>query len=297
MEESKSLSVLRLDGNDFSHHWFGKMGEKLETNNSLELLTLNNCQIKTFTPIFHGLTMNKYLKRLEANNNTVDYEPQMLHKITDCFLYNKDLEEFRVKFCNLSEDTLIRLCDALASNKRVRVLDISENLLEDSGARAIMKMLEENTRIEYVGIEKVQISQQMRRVIQLKLQENKQIRETNDLISLKKATVDLKQRDNATWEDVERFEEEERTLAKKAKTLEEKIGKLETIAASKRQVLSDLVRRCKEEERDMEQLMKEKIRFENERVGNHERESRKLEQEEERQRREMERERETILVL
>jgi hypothetical protein len=215
--------------------------------------------------------MNKYLKKLEANNNTVDYEPQMLHKITDCFLYNKDLEEFRVKFCNLSEDTLVRLCEGLSVNKRVKVLDISENLLEDSGARAIVKMLEENTRIEYVGIEKVQISQQMRRVIQLKLQENKQIRETNDLITLKKATVDLKQKDNATWEDVERFEEEERTLARKAKTLEEKIGKLETIAASKRHVLTDLVRKCKEEEREMEQLMKEKIRFENERVGNHER--------------------------
>jgi hypothetical protein len=26
IEESKSLSVLRLDRNDFSHHWFGKIG-------------------------------------------------------------------------------------------------------------------------------------------------------------------------------------------------------------------------------------------------------------------------------
>ncbi len=29
IEESKSLSVLKLDKNDFSHHWFGKIGEKL----------------------------------------------------------------------------------------------------------------------------------------------------------------------------------------------------------------------------------------------------------------------------
>lgn len=27
--ESKSLSTLILDNNDFSHHWFGKIGEQL----------------------------------------------------------------------------------------------------------------------------------------------------------------------------------------------------------------------------------------------------------------------------
>ena len=29
LEECKSLTVLKVDGNDFSHHWFGKIGEKL----------------------------------------------------------------------------------------------------------------------------------------------------------------------------------------------------------------------------------------------------------------------------
>ena len=52
IEEAKSLTILRVNNNDFSHHWFGKVGEKLETNSSLEHLSLNDCQIKTFLPIF-----------------------------------------------------------------------------------------------------------------------------------------------------------------------------------------------------------------------------------------------------
>lgn len=33
---------------------------------------MNNCQIKSFMSIFQGLTQNKYLKKLYANNNAVD---------------------------------------------------------------------------------------------------------------------------------------------------------------------------------------------------------------------------------
>jgi hypothetical protein len=81
-----------LDKNDFSHHWFGKIGEKLETNNSLEFLSLNECQIKTFMSIFQGLTQNKYLKKIHANNNAVDCDNEMVKRISDCFIYNRDLE-------------------------------------------------------------------------------------------------------------------------------------------------------------------------------------------------------------
>jgi hypothetical protein len=80
-----------VDQNDFSHHWFGKIGEKLGTNNSLEWLSMNDCQIKTFTPLFQGLAQNKYLKKLYANNNAVDCDNEMEKRIPDCFVYNKDL--------------------------------------------------------------------------------------------------------------------------------------------------------------------------------------------------------------
>jgi hypothetical protein len=42
-------------------------------------------------------------------------------------------------------------------------------LLEDNGARAILRMLDENSKIEYIGVEKLQISYQMRKLIELKL--------------------------------------------------------------------------------------------------------------------------------
>ena len=58
----------------------------------------------------------------------------------------------------------------------MKLLDISENLLEDTGGSNILKMLEENEKIETIGIEKLQLSQQMRKRIYLKLKENKALR-------------------------------------------------------------------------------------------------------------------------
>jgi hypothetical protein len=44
------------------------------------------------------------------------------------------------------------LFESIESNKKLRIIDISENLMEDSGAEAILKMLEKNNKIEYIGI-------------------------------------------------------------------------------------------------------------------------------------------------
>ena len=57
----------------------------------------------------------------------------------------------------------------LTNNKKVKKVDISENLMGDQGGRAILKMLDHNSRIEYLGVDKLQFSQPMRRRIQLKL--------------------------------------------------------------------------------------------------------------------------------
>jgi hypothetical protein len=49
--------------------------------------------------------------------------------------------------------------------------------LEDNGARAILKMLDENSFIENIGMEKLQITYPMRKQIESKLHDNKEIRE------------------------------------------------------------------------------------------------------------------------
>lgn len=70
---------------------------------------MNDCQIKSFMSVFHGLTQNKYLKKLHANNNAVDFDNEMIKRIYDCFCYNKDLEEIRFRFCNFNDLILIKL--------------------------------------------------------------------------------------------------------------------------------------------------------------------------------------------
>lgn len=60
--------------------------------------------------------------------------------------------------------------------------------MEDRAATNILKMLEENMVIESVGIEKLQLSQQMRKRIGMKLQENSTIRERKEFSRLKNQT-------------------------------------------------------------------------------------------------------------
>lgn len=81
--------------------------------------------------IFHGLTQNKYLKRLHANNNAVDCDIEMIKKIYDCFCFNKDLEELKFRFCNLNDVILVRLFESIAENKKLKFVDVSENLMEE----------------------------------------------------------------------------------------------------------------------------------------------------------------------
>lgn len=76
----------------------------------------------------------------------------------------------------------------------------------------------------------------------------------------------MKAKDGYTWDDVNEMEEEDRKLAKQLKTTMEKVQKLEDIAATKRHKIFDLTKMCKEEERRIENILKDKIRIENERV-------------------------------
>ena len=52
---------------------------------------MNDCQIKSLMSIFYGLTQNKYLKKVHGNNNAVDPDIEMVKRISDCFVYNKNL--------------------------------------------------------------------------------------------------------------------------------------------------------------------------------------------------------------
>jgi hypothetical protein len=52
-------------------------------------------------------------------------------------------------------------------------------------------------------IDKLQLSQQMRKRIYLKLKENKAVRERDEFGKLKNLTTDLKAKDGYTWDDVD----------------------------------------------------------------------------------------------
>jgi len=77
-----------------------------------------------------------------------------------------------------------------------------------------------------MGIEKLQLSQQMRKRIYLKLKENKALREREEFGKLKSLTTDLKAKDGYTWYDVNELDDEDRKLTNQLQTTIEKVEKL-----------------------------------------------------------------------
>ena len=68
--------MLKLDNNDFSHHWFNKIKDAFEAGLSVQALSMVNCGIKNFDFLFEGVTHSKYLRKLSLNYNLVDVQKE-----------------------------------------------------------------------------------------------------------------------------------------------------------------------------------------------------------------------------
>jgi len=86
------LETLRLDGNDFSHHWFNKIKEVFLEGLSLQVLEMVDCGIKNFDQMFEGVMHSKSLRRLNLNHNLVDVETENVDKVVACLKTNKVLK-------------------------------------------------------------------------------------------------------------------------------------------------------------------------------------------------------------
>lgn len=70
----------------------------------------------------------------------------------------------------------MNLLRSLENNKKLKLLDISENLLSQEGGRYILKLLDINNRIDSILIDKNQVSEQTKRLINNRLEDNKSVR-------------------------------------------------------------------------------------------------------------------------
>ena len=117
--------------------------------------------------------------------------------------------------------------------------------------------------IEHIGIEKLQISQQMKKRIQLKIVQNTSLREKDTFIKLETQTKNMKAKDTHSWEDLEGYQQQLEQVDHYKGVIEEKNKKLEERLIRAKTTLSALVKSNHEEEVQMESKIKNTLRVNN----------------------------------
>ena len=117
--------------------------------------------------------------------------------------------------------------------------------------------------IENIGIQKLQISQQMKKRIHLKIVQNTSLREKDTFSKLATQTKNMKAKDTHSWEDLEGYQKQLLKVDHYLIAIEGKNKKLEERLITAKTNLASLVKSNHEEELQMENEIKNTLRVNN----------------------------------
>ena len=114
--------------------------------------------------VISGISRNKSVISLNLSRNMTNVKAKHFPPITEAIVQLLQDEETAVQKLNLSDcklkTELGNVINALGSNQCLQHLDISGNMMGDSGARLLAKALQINTRLRTINLDRNQISLQ-----------------------------------------------------------------------------------------------------------------------------------------
>uniref|UniRef100_A0A224YX16 Protein nlrc3 n=1 Tax=Rhipicephalus zambeziensis TaxID=60191 RepID=A0A224YX16_9ACAR len=111
---------------------FGAIAKALESNTSIEELSLKACEIQ-FELLFEALRTNTVLKVLDLDSCTMTYSD--VRHLARALTFNKGLRTVLLPHCSLEDEGIVELANAMAKNDTLEKLDLFYNRC---GARAVM---------------------------------------------------------------------------------------------------------------------------------------------------------------
>ncbi|KAL1440951.1 hypothetical protein MTO96_008997 [Rhipicephalus appendiculatus] len=139
---------------------FGPIAKALESNTSIEELSLKACEIQ-FELLFEALRTNTILKVLDLDSCTMTYSD--VRHLASALTFNKGLRTVLLPHCSLENEGIVELANAMAKNDTLEKLDLFYNRC---GARAVMafcRSLTENCILRSVRFGLTAVSDQERR--------------------------------------------------------------------------------------------------------------------------------------
>ena len=126
----------------------------------------------------------------------------------------------------------------------------------EEGSQALLKALNSSSSLENVCIDKAQISLRTKRQIECKMRENREIRDKQRFLHLKKENRKIKEKDEHTWDDLDTFEMNIANSDKQIRTLANKVNSMTYDLESQKEQLNKYLLEKQQQEKELESTIK-----------------------------------------
>ncbi|KAL1440960.1 hypothetical protein MTO96_009006 [Rhipicephalus appendiculatus] len=166
----RNLKKLTLDFSIFEDAPFGPIAKALESNTSLEELSLKGCRIQ-WELLFEALHTNTTLRLVDLKNCTMNFN-EVMHFAT-ALSFNKGLRTVLLQRCHLEDEGIVALANAVAINDTLEKLDLSGNWWSAQAAMVFCWSLKNNRTPRSVVLGAISSSHEERMELSHELSQHK----------------------------------------------------------------------------------------------------------------------------
>ncbi|KAH7944066.1 hypothetical protein HPB52_015153 [Rhipicephalus sanguineus] len=165
----RNLKKLTLDFSFSNGGPFGPIAKALESNTSLEELSLKACQIQ-FEMLFEALHTNTTLRLLDLTlcKMTINEVMHLARALT----FNKGMRTVLLPYCRLEDEGIVVLANAMAKNNTLEKLDLCFTWCSTQDVMAFCRSLKNNRTLRSVGFGLTRGSDQERRELSHQLSQH-----------------------------------------------------------------------------------------------------------------------------